>query len=96
MSKVRVPRTRVTQDEVITVLGRRLGAGYRLDRDNGRSVRVSKNGSAAAVVHISDTPGATVFRVHGRGLPLIRLANSLTTGRRVANALRHSAEFRSL
>ncbi len=91
MPTVRVPRTRVTPDEVIMVLGRRLGAGYRIDRGDGRSVRVSRSALAGAEVAIRDVAGATVFRVRGR-VPLA----SFGTARRVAGALRQSAEFRSL
>jgi hypothetical protein len=96
MAKVRVPRTHVTPDEVITVLNRRLGTGYRVDHGGNRSVRVRRNHFAGADIRIRDVTGATVFRVRGHGLPFLRLPNSLTTARRVAAALRQSAEFRSL
>jgi DNA-binding PucR family transcriptional regulator len=96
MAKVRVPRTHVTPDEVITVLNRRLGAGYRVDHGPRRSVRIRRKHFAGADIRIRDVAGATVFRVRGHGLPLLRLPNSLTTARRVAAALRQSAEFRSL
>ena len=96
MPQVRVPRTRVTPDEVVTVLRRRLGAQYRVDYGRKRGATVHRNHFAAAEVDIRDVPGATVFRVRGGGLPFLRLVNSLTTARRVAYALRQSAEFRSL
>lgn len=96
MAKVRVPRTHVTPDEVITVLNRRLAGGYRVDQGGNRSVRVRRNHFAGADIRIRDVAGATVFRVRGHGLPFLRLPNSLTTARRVATALRQSAEFRSL
>ena len=96
MAKVRVPRTHVTPDEVITVLNRRLGAGYRVANGGNRSVRVRRKHFAGADVRIRDVAGATVFRVRGHGLLLLRLPNSVTTARRVAAALRQSAEFRSL
>ncbi|HEY4464699.1 MAG TPA: hypothetical protein VGN41_18685 [Streptosporangiaceae bacterium] len=96
MAKVRVPRTHVTPDEVVTVLNRRLGTRYRVGHRGTRSVQVRRNHFAGADVRIRDVAGATVFRVRGHGLPLLRLPNSLTTARRVAAALRQSAEFRSL
>ena len=96
MAKVRVPRTHVTPDEVVTVLNRRLGSGYRVAHGGNRSVLVRRNHFGGADVRIRDVAGATVFRVRGHGLPLLRLPNSVTTARRVAAALRHSAEFRSL
>jgi DNA-binding PucR family transcriptional regulator len=96
MAKVRVPRKNVTPDEVVAVLNRRLGIGYRVDYGRSRSVRVRRNHFAGADIRIRDVAGATVFRVRGHGLPLLRLPNSLTTARRVAAALRQSAEFRSL
>jgi DNA-binding PucR family transcriptional regulator len=96
MAKVTVPRKNVTPDEVVTVLTRRLGLGYRVDYGGKRSVRVRRNHFAGADIRIRDVAGATVFRVRGHGLPLLRLPNSLTTARRVAAALRQSAEFRSL
>ena len=49
-----------------------------------------------ANISITDTPGASVFRVHGGGFLLLRAANTLGTARRVADALRRSPEFRSL
>jgi hypothetical protein len=96
MAKVRVPRTHVTPDEVTTVLNRRLGTRYRVENGRNGSVRVRRNHFAGADIRIRDVSGATVFRVRGHGLPLLRVPNSLTTARRVAAALRQSAEFRSL
>jgi hypothetical protein len=95
MPKVRVPRKNVTPGELATVLSRRLGAGYQVESDQGR-VTVRKSGLAYANVSIADTPGASVFRVHGGGFLLLRVANTLGTARRVADALRRSPEFRSL
>jgi hypothetical protein len=42
------------------------------------------------------SPGASVFRVHGGGFLFLRIANTMGTARRVADALRRSPEFRSL
>jgi hypothetical protein len=53
---------------------------------------VRRSPLATAVVRIRDVPGATVFRVHGGGLPLYRIG----TTRRVTDALRRSPEFRSV
>ena len=47
-------------------------------------------------ISITDRPGASVFRVSGGGLLFLRVANTLGTARRVADALRRSPEFRSL
>jgi hypothetical protein len=96
MPKVRVPRKNVTAGEVATVLGRRLGPGYRVESDGGNRVTVRKSQLAYANISVADTPGASVFRVHGGGFLFLRLANTLGTARRVADALRRSPEFRSL
>jgi len=95
MPKVRVPRKNVTQGEVVTVLGRRLGPGYQVEA-NGSRVTVRKSQMAYATVSIADTPGASVFRVQGGGFLFLRMANTVGTARRVADALRRSPEFRSL
>ena len=92
MARVRVPRKGVTQAELAAVLTRRLGGGYQVEPDGDGKVVVRRSALAAAVVRIRDVPGATVFRVHGDGLPLYRLG----TTRRVADALRRSPEFRSV
>jgi hypothetical protein len=96
MSKVRVPRKNVTPGEVVTVLSRRLGPGYQVSADGGRRVTVRRNPLMSANVSIGDTPGASVFRVSGGGLLVLRIANAFSTARRVADALRRSPEFRSL
>jgi hypothetical protein len=96
MSKVRVPRKNVTPGEVVTVLSRRLGPGYEVESNGSRRVTVRKNALMYANVSIADQPGASVFGVHGGGLIFIRLVNTFSTARRVADALRRSPEFRSL
>jgi hypothetical protein len=95
MPKVRVPRKNVTPNELVTVLSRRLGAGYQVESNGGRSVTVRKNQLMYANISITDTPGASVFRIHGGGF-LLRAANTIGTARRVADVLRRSPEFRSL
>ena len=95
MPKVRVPRKNVTPAEVVTVLSRRL-TGYQVEADGGQRVTVRKSPLAYANISITDTPGASVFRVHGGGFLLLRAVNTLGTARRVADALRRSPEFRSL
>jgi hypothetical protein len=95
MPKVKVPRKNVTPGELATVLSRRLGASYQVESNEGR-VTVRKSNLSYASVSIADTPGASVFRVHGGGFLFLRVANSLGTARRVADALRRSPEFRSL
>ncbi len=95
MPKVRVPRTDVTTGEVVTVLGRRLGPDYRVEA-NGSRVTVRKSQVAYATVSITASPGASVFRIHGGGFLFLRIANTMGTARRVADALRRSPEFRSL
>ena len=96
MPKVRVPRKNVTQAELVTVLSRRLGAGYQVESDGAHRVTVRRNQFMYANISITDTPGASVFRIHGGGFLLLRAANALGTARRVADALRRSPEFRSL
>jgi hypothetical protein len=96
MPKVRVPRKNVTPGELATVLSRRLGGGYQVARDGQDRVTVRKSQLLYANVSITDTPGASVFRVHGGGFFFLRIANTLGTARRVADALRRSPEFRSL
>jgi len=96
MPKVRVPRKNVTPNEVVAVLSRRLGPGYQVETNGAGRVTVRRNQLMSASVSIADTPGASVFRVHGGGLLLLRAANTLGTARRVADALRRSPEFRSL
>jgi len=96
MPKVRVPRKNVTPNELVTVLSRRLGAGYQVKSNGTRCVTVRRNQFMYANISIADTPGASVFRIHGGGFVLLRMANTLGTARRVADALRRSPEFRSL
>lgn len=92
MAKVRVPRKGVTQAELASVLGRRLGAGFEVAADGHGRVIARRSRLSAAVVRITATPGATVFRVRGSGLPLL----SFAAVRKVVDALRRSPEFRSL
>jgi hypothetical protein len=96
MPKVRVPRKNVTPSELITVLSRRLGAGYHVDSTGAGRVTVRKGQLKYANISIASMPGASVFRVHGGGFLFLRLANTLGTARRVADVLRRSPEFRSL
>ncbi len=96
MPKVRVPRKNVTPGEVVTVLSRRLGPGYQVESNGHRRVTVRKSALEYATISIGDQPGASVFGVHGGGLIFMRLVNTFSTARRVANALRRSPEFRSL
>ena len=96
MPKVRVPRKNVTPAELVSVLSRRLGAGYQVERNGVGRVTVRKSQLMYANVSIASTPGASVFRIHGGGFIFLRAANPLGTARRVADALRRSLEFRSL
>jgi hypothetical protein len=96
MPKVRVPRKNVTPAEVVAVLSRRLGGGYQVAAADGQRVTVRKSALMYANISITDMPGASVFRVHGGGFLLLRMANTLGTARRVADALRRSPEFHSL
>ena len=96
MPKVRVPRKNVTPNELVSVLSRRLGAGYQVESNGAGRVTVRKSQLMYANVSIASTPGASVFRVHGGGFIFLRAANTLGTARRVADALRRSPEFRSL
>jgi len=96
MPKVRVPRKNVTPDELVTVLSRRLGPGYQVEATGAHRVTVRRNQLMYANVSIADMPGASVFRVRGGGFLLLRAANSVGTGRRVADVLSRSPEFRSL
>jgi hypothetical protein len=92
MAKVRVPRKGVTQAEVASVLSRRLGTQFEVAADETGEVIARRSPLAAAVVRIIVTPGATVFRVRGIGVPVV----SLLISRIVADALRRSPEFASL
>jgi acetylornithine deacetylase/succinyl-diaminopimelate desuccinylase-like protein len=96
MPKVKVPRKNVTPGEVVTVLSRRLGPGYQVESNGDHRVTVRKNSLMSAHISITEQPGASVFRVSGGGLLVLRIANTLSTARRVADALRRSPEFRSL
>jgi hypothetical protein len=96
MAKVRVPRKNVTPGELVNVLGHRLGGEYKIEANGDGRVVVRRGPVSYATISIADTPGATVFRVHGGGLAAMRLVNAMTTARRVADALRRSPEFRSL
>ena len=96
MPKVRVPRKNVTPGEVVTILSRRLGPGYQVESNDHRRVTVRKSELMYANVSITDQPGASVFGVHGGGFLFLRLVNTFSTARRVADALRRSPEFRSL
>jgi hypothetical protein len=92
VAQIRVPRKGVTQAELKTILSRRLGGGYEVESNGDGEVMVRRDSLSAAVVKISDVPGATVFRVRGGGLPVYRMG----TARRVAEALRRSPEFNSV
>ena len=92
MAKVRVPRTGVTQRELADVLGRRLGLDFKVGAGDPDEVIARRPPLTAASVRIARVPGATVFRVHGVGFPLL----SHMTARAVADALRRSPEFRSI
>jgi hypothetical protein len=96
MPKVRVPRKNVTPGELVAVLNRRLGSGYQVEYNGDGRVTVRKNTLLYANISIADTPGASVFRVHGGGFLFLRVANTFSTARRVADAIRRSPEFRSL
>jgi hypothetical protein len=96
MPKVRVPRKNVTPAEVVAVLNRRLGPGYRVESNGDGRVTVRKSALMYANISIADAPGASVFRIHGGGFVFLRVANTFGTARRVADALRRSPEFRSL
>jgi hypothetical protein len=95
MPKVRVPRKNVTPNELVTVLSRRLGAGYQVQSNGADRVTIRKSQLMYASVSITAVPGASVFRVHGGGF-LLRAANTFGTARRVADALRRSPELHSL
>jgi hypothetical protein len=96
MPKVRVPRKNVTPSEVVTVLNRRLGPGYQVESNGDGRITVRKSPLRYANVSIADAPGASVFLIHGGGLVFLRVVNTLSTARRVADVLRRSPEFRSL
>jgi hypothetical protein len=97
MPTVRVPHKNVTSNELVTVLSRRLGAGYQVESNGMGRVTVRKNQLLMyANISISTAPGASVFRIHGGGFIFLRAANTLGTARRVADAVRRWPEFRSL
>ncbi|MGH3209535.1 MAG: hypothetical protein ACRDOD_18665 [Streptosporangiaceae bacterium] len=93
MAKIRVPRKGVTQTELASVLSRRLGTEFQVAADGREGVVIARRSPlSAAVVRITSSPGATVFRVRGIGMPVV----SLGTARVVADALRRSPEFRGV
>ena len=65
MPKVRVPRKNVTPGELVTVLNRRLGPGYRVESNGDGRVIVRKSSLLYANISIADAPGASVFRIWG-------------------------------
>ena len=92
MAKIRVPRKGVTETELAMVLSRRLGAEFQVAADGRAGVVARRSPLSAAAVRIISSPGATVFRVRGIGVPVV----SLGTARIVADALRRSPEFRGV
>jgi hypothetical protein len=92
MAKVRVPRTGVTQSELAGVLSRRLGTAFEVGPGDRGEVIARKPPLTAASVRIARVPGATVFRIHGVGFPVL----SAVTARTIAEAIRRSPEFRSV
>ena len=92
MAKIRVPRKGITQAELTMVLSRRLGAEFQVAADGRAGVVARRSPLSAAAVRIISSPGATVFRVRGIGMPVV----SLGTARIVADALRRSPEFRGV
>jgi hypothetical protein len=96
MSKVRVPRKNVTPGELATILGRRLGVSYTVELNGDGRVIVRKSPRAYVNVSITDSPGASVLRIRAGGPPVLGVATSWGTARRVADAIRRSPEFRSL
>jgi hypothetical protein len=92
LAKIRVPRKGVTQAELTMVLSRRLGAEFQVAADGRAGVVARRSPLSAAAVRIISSPGATVFRVRGIGVPVV----SLGTARIVADALRRSPEFRGV
>ena len=96
MPKVRVPRKNVTPNELVTMLSRRLGPGYQVTSNGAGHITVRKNQFRYANISITDTPGASVFRIRGGGFLFLRAANTFGTARRAADALRRSPELRSL
>jgi hypothetical protein len=96
MAKVAVPRKGVTPNELVAVLGRRLGTPYTIERDDDGRVTIRKGPLASACVSITSSPGASVFRVRAGGPPVLKIATGWITTRRVVDALRRSPEFRSL
>ncbi|HVT66597.1 MAG TPA: hypothetical protein VHF26_02530, partial [Trebonia sp.] len=67
-------------------------ADYEVGTGDADEVIARKPPLTAASVRIGRAPGATVFRVHGVGFPLL----SQLTARAVADAIRRSPEFRSI
>jgi hypothetical protein len=96
MAKVRVPRKNVTPNELVTVLGRRLGLAYTVEYARDGRVTVRRSPLATVSITIASSPGASVFRVRASGPPVVRVATGWGTTRRVTDALKRSPEFRSL
>jgi hypothetical protein len=94
VAKLRVARAGVTSAELVSVLSRQLGPDFQVGGigpgPGGQDeVMARRSPVSAVVVRIGHVPGATVFRVHGVGMPVV----SLMTAHAVADALRQSPEF---
>ena len=63
----------ITAEDVQQALTAALGPHYKVTAKSGSSLRVKGNATSWATVHISWSPGHTSFRVHGRGLVVLRL-----------------------
>lgn len=87
-----MPRKGVTQAELAAVLSRRLGRKFEVVPGGRGRVVARRNPLSAVVVRITTVPGATVFRVRATGMPVV----SLGAARTVADAIRHSPEFRTV
>jgi hypothetical protein len=81
--------------ELTAVLSRRLGPDFQVGGigpgpGGHDEVMARRSPLSVVVVRIEPVPGATVFRVRGVGMPVVRRL----TAQVVADALRQSPEFR--
>ncbi len=100
MHSVRVQRVDITEEAVARVIGAALGEGVAASTDGPATVSVRQGFFARArVTWRADGGVDTVFEVHGQGPPVplgyvtLRVVNDRGLGRRVADAIKASAEL---
>jgi hypothetical protein len=80
----------LTAEDVQQALTAALGPHYKVTVKSGSMLRVKRNATSWATVHISWSPGHTSFRVHGHGLVILRAIDAMTVTPKVRHALEHA------